>query len=383
MEEERWAKYARLVLERGFCVVPLDGACLAALRDASNIFRERPPEKTTVGVSSYPLPPGVSQIRHGKVVSRFTGNNRHIAPGFGASSLPSTIHDPGVRKLHGLVADRLDRLLANLAGLPGTQQALKANGARKGDPVYASHGKDRVLERLAGRAPGRETPHRDISYDTANPARSQIVMGGFINANEDPRHAQHFSLVPGSQRLCMRAGMAAGFYVLGDDDVPPESEWELVTVLPGEMIVINENVVHRVLGKRLPYDIRRFFITCRLWAGAPPCGTARGSPCNAPDRVKGRPGVTSCFACEQRDDCYAGQFNTIKSGQKCGVLPNQYFVALKGFLPYVADQVPGIVAYDEATGEYGYTNVHPPVDVEPYTEGEIGLVVGRRISEIF
>ena len=166
-----------------------------------------------------------------------------VLGGFAALGNPASFHNPCVRKVrqwcHAAVVDCLRHL---------------ADGRRLEQTV------DRMMYRVKGTGPGRESWHRD----EAPLARDDdITFGGWINLDSSP---QYFSCAPGSH--CKTGtGSGSGFARQTKAQVekalrdhPPEK----VEVPPGCILLFYETILHEVIGSKKKEDSIRLFLGWRL-----------------------------------------------------------------------------------------------------------------------
>lgn len=338
--------YAKRLVARGYCVVPLSVPLKACLRRASErLLREPLAEKGSLGISSSPgLLPGEPRA----------------APGFGGCPFPSSMHSKESREFLNTLHDEVFVPLA--LSLVTHAEIMNAVG----DNPFIAHAKDRWCQRYAGQAPGSECPHRDISPDVLGVHRDVLMFGGFVNANTADGENQFFSCSPGTHVVGTVRDQGSGFAVIPEER-RGDFEFETVVIPPGHALVFFENIVHKVRSRKYRYDILRLFTAFQLWKGEPPC-PHRG-PCGALD-----PQGRDCFLCTQKKFCTNGTLTHVKSKQENRLFPKLYRVNHKRKLELIVADVPAM------QGVTPLPTTHPAVPIEPYTEAEFQRMRGRRLK---
>ena len=166
---------------------------------------------------------------------------RLVGGGFAALGNPSSFHSEVVRML---------RRIAHCAMVDAKPFDLI-------DRYTVSQVIDRLLKRLPGDTPSKESWHRDVG---ANTKERDKLYGGWINLDSEP---QYFSCIPGTHRDAVDEGV--GFKT----DLSPKDKEKikfhkergkpLVEIPPGNMLIFNERLIHEVVGKRATKSMLRLF----------------------------------------------------------------------------------------------------------------------------
>lgn len=179
------------------------------------------------------------------------GVDKKILGGFGAYGNPASFHNPTVRMFRewamAIVIDKLFRYV--LADRP--------------DNWKLEQKIERMTIREPGEQPSAEVWHRDLNNITTTP--SDEVFGGWINLDDSP---QYFSCVLGSHRTGTTT--AEGFVRVTKEEAKRVKDLNLSTMVkipPGGILVFHENIIHEVLGKKLPRRMVRLHTAWRLTPG--------------------------------------------------------------------------------------------------------------------
>lgn len=359
---------ASCVACQGYAVVDCEGFKSELYAASRSVFHGPSQCKITPGVT-FPASLPIEHVfkKKPRKLHKFNDGRCVIMPGFGASGLPCTKYSKEARKLQSRVNMRWAEFINEYRKAPAVIDAMEKTAHEMGGAprdVFYSVGLDRVCHRLKGKAPGKESPHRDQSYDKKTKKRRYVVFGGFINANETDGQHQFFTCLPSSHNLFDAS--AGGFKPVREEDVP-DGGWIRVVVPPCHMLIFDETILHRVTGKTADYDIYRFFETARVWIGAGPCSEDKcESPCE--DKRK-------CFGCVTVEGFKKGWFGTIKSGQPVPLYPKTYDLNFPGFSNEIKRQLLAAPIYVK-----GYA-VHPGMGEQQYTAEEKQDFLGRRIGE--
>ena len=165
-----------------------------------------------------------------------------VLGGFSAFGNPSSFHNPTVRKIRLDVYEPVKQLFKD--------------ENRKFEQII-----DRMLIRNPGLKPSKESWHRDISPETLE---TDTIFGGWINlSNED----QYFSCISGTHND-KPGNNRKGFATIKDKNLIRQynnsPNKTLVKILPGHLIIFNENIIHEVVSKSSKARIVRLFIGWRL-----------------------------------------------------------------------------------------------------------------------
>jgi hypothetical protein len=198
---------------------------------------------------------------------------------FAALGNPGSLHNMYVRRLRSQAYTTAKPVLLQLARTHYPQHR------------FLSMGLDRMLFRVAGDKPMKETWHRDIppqphhqhhglgvSRGTDSESDSdadsdadamecaqacpscQITFGGFINLGE---HPQEFCCIPGTQVLDPCSLPHSGFAKVSVS--PQEKERQAcVTIPPGHMLIFFSTLLHEVRAKAFDYHLYRLFVCFML-----------------------------------------------------------------------------------------------------------------------
>lgn len=347
----------------GYVVLPLPPECAEAARCCVREFDAlRPfPEKITPGMSRYPLPDG-----------------KQVEPGFGCCPLPSSMHRPESRTLHGALISQVFEPLARalVSRVPDVRAFLG-----EGRTAYFAYMYDRWCQRSPGVKPTKEGVHRDLSPDAFSAARNMLVFGGFVAAEGDQLftcyRATHFVGRPD-------ASAGVGFATLSKDDANRiksgmADRRAAILVPEGHALVFFENILHEVVGRPYRHRITRLFTAFAVWSGAPPC-PASGCACRCPD-----PQGRDCYMCIQAAYCREGSLTHVKSKQQNRTYPRLYACNHREKLRVISDQLPAIAppgGFDPTPGSRLPLSVHPPVELAlPYSNEELAALAGRDLAD--
>lgn len=343
----------------GYVVIPLPPGCAEAARDCVRAFDgPRPfPEKTTPGMSRYPLP---------------EGRGKPVEPGFGCCPLPSSMHRPESRALHGALRSQVFEPLA-LALVSRVPEVRGFLG--EGRAAYFAYLYDRWCQRSPGVKPTKEAVHRDLCPDAFSAARNSLVFGGFVAAEGD----QMFTCYRATHVVGRPdASAGIGFATLSKSDAARirgdmADRRAAVAVPEGHALVFFENILHEVVGRGYRHRMTRLFTAFSVWSGAPPCPA---SGCRCPD-----PQGRDCYMCIQVACCREGSLTHVKSKQQNRTYPRLYACNHREKLRVISEQLPAIAppgGFDPAAlGSRLPCSVHPPVELAlPYSEEELAALAG-------
>ena len=168
-----------------------------------------------------------------------TINSKFVLGGFGALGNPSSFHNMFVRKIRLIVYEK-------------TKELFKTVYNDKNIEVFF----DRMLFRKAGESPSRENWHRDI---TPNLEFNDIVYGGWLNLDDK---SNYFSCIPGSHQ---KETNTTGFVKIKKDEFSElNKKKEKIEILPGHIILFNQNTIHEIMATKLKYDSYRIFHGFRI-----------------------------------------------------------------------------------------------------------------------
>lgn len=166
-------------------------------------------------------------------------NYKFVLGGFGALGNPSSFHNNFVRKIRIIVYEK-------------TKDFLKEMYKDKKIEAFF----DRMLLRKAGDSPSREKWHRDI---TPQLEKNDIVYGGWLNLDDK---SNFFSCIPGSHQ---KENDTSGFVKIKKEDyIKLNSKKEKIEILPGHIILFNQNIIHEITATKLKYDSYRIFHGFRI-----------------------------------------------------------------------------------------------------------------------
>lgn len=166
----------------------------------------------------------------------------YVLGGFAALANPASFHNPLVRKL---------RQWCMVTVLPYMSALAKG---RKLEQVL-----DRMMYRMAGDSPSKESWHRD---EAPQAAPDDITFGGWLNLDDSP---QWFSCAPGSH--CTTGTGGKGFHKQSKQQVEqalskhPKAR---VEVPPGHLLLFYETILHEVVAEKRKWDQLRLFLGWRL-----------------------------------------------------------------------------------------------------------------------
>lgn len=178
--------------------------------------------------------------------------HQYVLGGFAALGNPASFHNPLVRKLREWC------MAALMPEFRGVAQALPAHFRL--EQMY-----DRMMLRVCGEAPSKESWHRD--EDTA--ATNDIKLGGWANLDSTP---QFFSCIRGSHSPAGSRG--GGFKKLTPAereglDAPGNRSKIKVQIPPGCIVLFYENIIHEVLATKAKHDMIRLFLGWRFTTRKP------------------------------------------------------------------------------------------------------------------
>lgn len=165
----------------------------------------------------------------------------YVGGGFSALGNSRSFHNHFVRDLRRQLHDRL-------------VSPLKRLGETRGTP-FLEVLVDRMLYRPRGTKMAGENWHRDEAPGNAD----DLVLGGWINCGTQ---VEHFICVPRSQ-LDRHEGN--GFLKLSKEDFPTYKQHEhVVHIRPGQLLLFNETLIHRVAPSKGDHALCRLFLGWRL-----------------------------------------------------------------------------------------------------------------------
>lgn len=234
------------------CIEILDdeslGKARSDLKEAFNNFREFVP-KRKLRIENGRVVEGelVMENIEGNVwkTKKPTLDNDDFLPvggSFGALSVPSSFHNPFVRRMRRLV--HYEVLKSGKLPIQG----------RNFEQVA-----DRLLVRRPGKSPTAEAWHRDEAMFAE---KGDDVYGGWLNLDTK---VQYFSFVPNTAFDQSVKGLNRGFAPLSEHD-HPYCLWNSVLkeIKPGHLMLFNERTIHEVLPNSLKETTCRLFFGWRL-----------------------------------------------------------------------------------------------------------------------
>ena len=169
----------------------------------------------------------------------------YILGGFSALGNPSSFHNMFVRTLRMYAMAEVFYLFkAMIDKMPGDEWKLEQTI-------------DRMLYRLPGKSPSRETFHRD---EAISALESDKIFGGWINLN---LFSQYFSCVPGTHKGVQGH---SGFNKIKDKDAIENynKKKQSIEIPPGHIMIFYENMVHEVVAKKTTETMYRLFTGWRI-----------------------------------------------------------------------------------------------------------------------
>jgi len=171
----------------------------------------------------------------------------YVGGGFSALGNSRSFHNAFVRdirrKLHNQLLSPLKRL-----------------GAARGTP-FLELLVDRMLYRPLGTKMAGENWHRDEAPGNAD----DLVLGGWINCGTQ---VEHFICVPTTQ---LDRHKGKGFLKLKKEDFPSYRQRErTVYIRPGQVLLFNETLIHRVAPSKGEHALCRLFLGWRLTSSTEP-----------------------------------------------------------------------------------------------------------------
>jgi hypothetical protein len=169
----------------------------------------------------------------------------YVLGGFSALGNPSSFHNPFVRNLR-------EWCLRSLLPFFREYKKLKKQDWKL-EQTY-----DRMLFRLAGQTPSKESWHRD---EAKTKHKDDLTFGGWINLDDKP---QYFSCIQGTHGISPET---AGFATIPKDIVEQEdynNRKSKIEIPPGNIVIFFENTIHEVVSTKLNYNSKRLFLGWRL-----------------------------------------------------------------------------------------------------------------------
>ena len=169
-----------------------------------------------------------------------TEHSKFVLGGFGALGNPSSFHNMFVRNIRLEVYEK-------------SKELLKTIYKDKKIELFF----DRMLLRKAGESKkSRENWHRDI---TPNLEINDIVYGGWLNLDDK---SNYFSCIPGSHQ---KENITSGFVKIKKEEYANfNTKREKIEILPGHIILFNQNTIHEIIATKLKYDSYRIFHGFRI-----------------------------------------------------------------------------------------------------------------------
>ena len=174
--------------------------------------------------------------------------SKYVLGGFSAYGNPASFHNELVRTLrevcmHLVIREIFQDMFRRLPGEFNLEQVV-----------------DRMMKRLQGLAPTKESWHVDNSVGTLP---DDTVFGGWLNLDDTP---QYFSCIPGSQGAAEFDG--SGFVCFDKRDKEMMGFFrgasERVAVPPRCVLVFDERLVHEVCSEKAIADTYRLFLGWRV-----------------------------------------------------------------------------------------------------------------------
>lgn len=171
-------------------------------------------------------------------------NNEYVLGGFGAFGNPSSFHNLFVRKIRMNVYKHAKNIFKSMYKNKNLECLF-----------------DRMMLRIKGNAPSRESWHRDV---TPNLKESDKMFGGWINLDDEN---QYFSCVPGTHIIAQSNMKTKGFAAIkkGTPEFEKLNEQKIkVSIPPGHCIIFFQHIIHEVLSKKMKHDSYRVFNSFRI-----------------------------------------------------------------------------------------------------------------------
>lgn len=175
-----------------------------------------------------------------------------VQGGFGALGNPSSFHHPFVRGMREMCEGTI--LDADVLPLHG----------RRLEQCF-----DRLMRRVKGQAPMKESWHRDESMNTLP---GDDIFGGWINLDLEP---QYFSCAPGTHLEADARDRNAGFAKITDPAAKARYQrmadaYGPVAIPPGHILVFYERLAHEVVSVKAKRLMRRMFLGWRATTAREP-----------------------------------------------------------------------------------------------------------------
>jgi hypothetical protein len=167
---------------------------------------------------------------------------KFVGGGFSALGNPSSFHSMVVRHLRRIAHNAM----------------VNENPFELGSEYKVSQVIDRLMKRIPGAAPGKESWHRDVATNTKE---GDIVFGGWINLDGSD---QYFSCIPGTHNdaVSTSSGFVVNLLQSDKDKITAHQKLKkkpLVRIPPGCMLIFNERLIHEVVSKKASKTMLRLF----------------------------------------------------------------------------------------------------------------------------
>jgi len=216
----------------------------------------------------------------------------YVGGGFSALGNSRSFHNAFVRNIRNQLHEKL-------------VTPLKTLGASRGTPKLELL-VDRMLYRPLGTTMAGESWHRDEAPGQPN----DLVLGGWINCG---KVVEQFICVPASQ---LDTHEGKGFHKLKREDFPNYKQHEhIVRIHPGQALLFNETLIHRVAPSKGVHVLYRLFLGWRLTNSSEPLNPAT------------------------RSELERQVIVTLKSGQTPRMFPKLWPVNHKHLLPRFSEQI--------------------------------------------
>lgn len=172
------------------------------------------------------------------------GTKKFVVGGFAALGNPSSFHNPTVRRFREIVMyEAITRVFSEFMSTMPKKYKL--------EQII-----DRMMIRLQGESPSKETWHRDEA-NLASP--EDLTFGGWLNLDS---HNQYFSCVKGTHNVQRGVG---GFTKIKKTEHQQLNEAsEKVKIPPGAILIFYEHLVHEVVPSKAKYTMCRLFTGFRI-----------------------------------------------------------------------------------------------------------------------
>lgn len=202
--------------------------------------------KTRVGFPEYERIPLTELTPNGEELVYVLGK-------FAALGNPSSFHNEWVRKYRMMCYKAVRKEIL--------KPLLKSSFAINFDNGHTEMLFDRIMWRIPGQQPPRETFHRDVIPSRFIDDHDE-VFGGWLNTD---MKSQYFSAIPGSHLGISLKTLQPGFARVANEDLGViKMDTMSFECPPGHMIIFPQYIVHEVLSKIATRYMGRIFTGWRL-----------------------------------------------------------------------------------------------------------------------